>query len=276
MLGNFTGVKFTHMGVTSEFFRRDGAFVVRTDGPDGQIGEFEVRHTFGVHPLQQYLLELPGGRLQALSIAWDTRPREAGGQRWFHLYPGERIDHQDELHWTKRQQNWNFMCADCHSTNLQKNYDAATDTYATRWSEISVGCEACHGPGSTHVRSSQARVAPADWPWRSTSAAARPGRSTLPRAMRGAARAARKLPRARRLRAMSFASRSVFERVPRGRAVPRPLPSGPAERGPLPSRRPAAGRGVRLGLVPVEPDACGRRDLQRLSRPPRGSAARAT
>ena len=91
--------------------------MVRTDGPDGKLADFEIKYTFGVKPLQQYLVELPGGRLQALSIAWDARPREAGGQRWFHLYPNERIDFRDELHWTRRQQNWNYMCADCHSTN---------------------------------------------------------------------------------------------------------------------------------------------------------------
>ena len=151
VLGDFNGAKFRAFGVTTEFFRRDGKFIVRTEGADGQTAEFQVRHTFGVYPLQQYLIELPGGHVQALSVAWDARPREQGGQRWFHLYPKERIDPRDELHWTQRQQNWNYMCADCHSTNLQKNYDAATNTYATRWSEISVGCEACHGPGSDHV-----------------------------------------------------------------------------------------------------------------------------
>lgn len=91
---------------------------MRTDGADGTLQDFEVKYTFGVSPLQQYLIELPGGRIQALSIAWDTRPKTAGGQRWFHLYPRDAIDHQDELHWTGRQQNWNFMCADCHSTNV--------------------------------------------------------------------------------------------------------------------------------------------------------------
>ena len=151
VLGNFDGARFRNFGVTSEFFRRDGKFMVRTDGPDGKLADFEVRHTFGVYPLQQYLIELPGGHVQALSIAWDTRTKDQGGQRWFHLYPNERIDLRDELHWTQRQQNWNFMCSDCHSTNVQKNYDAAEHTFATTFSEISVGCEACHGPGSVHV-----------------------------------------------------------------------------------------------------------------------------
>jgi predicted CXXCH cytochrome family protein len=149
--GDFNGTGFTYAGITSTFFRRDGKFLVRTDAADGALQEFEVRYTFGVDPLQQYLIELPGGHIQPLSIAWDTRSRETGGQRWFHLYPGEGVTHTDELHWTGRAQNWNFMCADCHSTNVVKGYDARTDEFRTTWSEINVSCEACHGPGSRHV-----------------------------------------------------------------------------------------------------------------------------
>ena len=110
-----------------------------------------VKYTFGVDPLQQYLVEFPDGRLQALSLAWDSRPKDQGGQRWFHLYPDEEIKHDDVLHWTRLNQNWNFMCAECHSTGVRKNYDAATDRFATSFAEISVGCEACHGQGSRHV-----------------------------------------------------------------------------------------------------------------------------
>jgi tetratricopeptide (TPR) repeat protein len=162
VLGDFGGAKFRYNGIESSFTRRDGKYLVRTDGADGRLAEFEVKYAFGVYPLQQYLIEFPDGRLQALSIAWDARPKAAGGQRWFHLYPKERIDHRDELHWTKRQQNWNFMCADCHSTKLEKNYDAATDTFKTTWSEISVGCEACHGPGSGHVADPKQKLAKSD------------------------------------------------------------------------------------------------------------------
>jgi predicted CXXCH cytochrome family protein len=153
--GRFDDAQFRYDDVVSRFFQRDGRYWVRTDGPDGKLADFEIKYTFGVDPLQQYLIELPGGRIQALSIAWDTRPKSAGGQRWFHLYPGEHIRHGDELHWTGRQQNWNFMCADCHSTNLRKNYDAASDTFKTTWSEVNVSCEACHGPGSRHVNWAQ-------------------------------------------------------------------------------------------------------------------------
>jgi predicted CXXCH cytochrome family protein len=151
VLGDFSNATFDYYGVRSRFFRLDGKFLVETDGPGGKLATFEVKYTIGVDPLQQYLIEFPDGRLQALSIAWDTRPKEQGGQRWFHLYPKEEIKHDDVLHWTKLNQNWNFMCAECHSMGVHKNYDEANDHFATSWSEISVGCETCHGQGSRHV-----------------------------------------------------------------------------------------------------------------------------
>ena len=160
VLGNFAQAKFRYAGVESTFFRREGKFFVHTDGADGKLADFEIKYTFGIAPLQQYLIAFPDGRLQALSIAWDSRAKEQGGQRWIHLYPNEKVDHRDELHWTRRSQNWNFMCADCHSTEVRKNYDAASNTFRTTWKEISVGCEACHGPGSAHV--DWAREKPAD------------------------------------------------------------------------------------------------------------------
>ncbi len=151
VLGDFRNAKFSYAGTTTAFSMRDGKYFVRTDGPDGKLGDFEIRYTFGVEPLQQYLIELPGGRLQALGIAWDTRPKKEGGQRWFHLYPDQKLRAGAPLHWTGVDQNWNFMCAECHSTRLRKNFDAATHRFATAWTEIHVACEACHGPGADHV-----------------------------------------------------------------------------------------------------------------------------
>jgi len=150
--GDFGGRRFQHQGVVTTFSKRDGRYLVRTDGPDGKPAEFPVAFLFGVTPLEQYLLELPGGRLQALGIAWDSRAKERGGQRFFHLYPGERVPHTDVLHWTKPSQNWNSQCAECHSTNLRKGYSLATRSFETTWSELNVSCEACHGPASRHVQ----------------------------------------------------------------------------------------------------------------------------
>jgi predicted CXXCH cytochrome family protein len=162
VLGDFDDATFTHGGVTSMFSRRGDDFVVRTDGPDGALAEYTVDYTFGVRPLQQYLVAIEPGRYQALSVCWDTRPADEGGQRWFHLYGDETIAHDDELHWTRPLQNWNYMCAECHSTRLDKGYDAAANRYDTTWSEIDVSCEACHGPGSNHVAWAEAVEAGAD------------------------------------------------------------------------------------------------------------------
>ena len=151
VLGDFHDVSFSYAGITSTFFRRDGKFMVRTDGPDGTLQDYEIAYTFGVYPLQQYLIGFPDGRYQALGIAWDSRPKEQGGQRWFHLYPDQNLTHKDPLHWTGLQQNWNYMCAECHSTNLHKNYDPKLNRFNTTWSEINVACEACHGPGADHL-----------------------------------------------------------------------------------------------------------------------------
>jgi tetratricopeptide (TPR) repeat protein len=146
VLGDFNNAVFRRFGVTSRFYRKNGGFYVHTRGPDGKMGDFEVKYTFGAYPLQQYLIPFPGGRLQCLPIAWDVKEK-----KWYHLYPNAPIDPKDWLYWTNAGQNWNGMCAECHSTNLKKNYDVTTDSYMTTWSEIHVGCEACHGPGSRHV-----------------------------------------------------------------------------------------------------------------------------
>jgi predicted CXXCH cytochrome family protein len=159
VLGDFASRSFVHQGATTRFFQRNGDYLVRTDGPDGRAADFKVAYVFGVTPLEQYLLEQPGGRLQALGVAWDSRPARDGGQRFFHLYPGETVDHADVLHWTRPSQNWNSQCAECHSTNLRKGYVAVQDRFETTFSELNVACEACHGPASRHLEWAQAAKA---------------------------------------------------------------------------------------------------------------------
>jgi predicted CXXCH cytochrome family protein len=149
--GDFSGVTASQGPSKARFFKEDGRPVVETEGRDGKTARFAVTHTFGWEPLQQYLVAFPDGRRQALPWAWDTRPEAQGGQRWFHVYGDEPIPHGDSRHWTRSQQTWNYMCAECHSTALDKGYDAATNTYKTTWSEVSVGCESCHGAGRGHI-----------------------------------------------------------------------------------------------------------------------------
>lgn len=146
VLGDFNNATYSADGVTSKFFKRDGKFYINTQGEDGRNHDYEVLYVFGYFPLQQYLIAFPGGRLQATRVSWDSREK-----KWFHQYGGEKIHPQDWLHWTGNGQNWNTMCASCHSTDLQKNYDFTSDSYNTTWKEINVTCESCHGPGSKHI-----------------------------------------------------------------------------------------------------------------------------
>ncbi|MFG0548288.1 tetratricopeptide repeat protein [Pseudomonas sp. YQ_6] len=151
VLGNFNDVRYDQDGVKAHFYRKGDSFFVNIEGEDGKPADFKVLYTFGFEPLQQYLVALSRGRLQALTLAWDSRPAGQGGQRWFSLYPGQRFAPDDPLHWTGRYQNWNGMCADCHSTRLVKHYDDAKDSFASTWQEKTVGCQGCHGPGQAHV-----------------------------------------------------------------------------------------------------------------------------
>ena len=156
VLGDFSDVGFDYFGAKSRFYRRDGDYYVHTEDVAGSPREFRIAYTFGVEPLQQYLIEFADGRLQTLPYSWDSRPAVDGGQRWFHIYPQGHIKPGDGLHWTGREQNWNYMCAECHSTNVRLGYDEAADRFDTRYAEVSVGCEACHGPGSRHLAQANA------------------------------------------------------------------------------------------------------------------------
>ncbi len=146
VLGDFSAATFEHRGVRSHFSKRDGRYFVQTGGPDGQPTTYEIAGTVGVTPLQQYLVKLDDGRLQALDIVWDT---EEG--RWYHLYPDQALEHDPGLHWTGPYRNWNSRCVSCHVTGFVKGYEPESDRYQSSWSEMGVGCEACHGPGEAHL-----------------------------------------------------------------------------------------------------------------------------
>jgi len=150
VLGDFDDAEYASAedpGTRARFFRRDGTYFVATLGPDGVERDYPVRYTFGVEPLQQYLVELDGGRLQAFDLAWDTER-----ERWFDVFPDTDEPPGSPFHWSGVYLRWNAMCAECHSTDVHKRYDPSTETYATSWHEIDVGCQACHGPGAEHVR----------------------------------------------------------------------------------------------------------------------------
>ena len=150
VLGDFNKIEVSFRGKNHKFYKRDEKFYVYTEGPDGKMAEFQITHTFGVRPLQQYLIPFDKGKFQCLPIAWDTE-----NEKWFDLagmlYSTEELTPGSYFFWTNQAQNWNGVCAECHSTNLNKTYDIENDSFHTTWSDIDVNCEACHGPGSKHL-----------------------------------------------------------------------------------------------------------------------------
>ncbi|TWO31928.1 tetratricopeptide repeat protein [Seonamhaeicola sediminis] len=146
ILADFNNTTYTSQGVTSYFFKTESGYFVNTEGPDGKNHDYKIEYTFGITPLQQYIVKFPNGHYQCLRTAWDTEKH-----KWFDLYPDFKVIHSEWLHWSRGGLNWNNMCADCHSTNVRKNYKQADHSYDTKYAIINVNCEACHGPGKTHV-----------------------------------------------------------------------------------------------------------------------------
>ncbi|WP_171211455.1 cytochrome c3 family protein [Ruegeria sp. HKCCA5426] len=145
VVADFDGTRFEHDGMSVEF-SSDDTLRARVTEKDGVATKYDVHSVVGIAPLQQYLFETEQGRLQSFDVVWDTEQK-----RWFHLYPDQDLPPDDGLHWTGPYKNWNARCAECHATAFEKNYDAQTRIYTSIQSEIGVGCEACHGPGSAHI-----------------------------------------------------------------------------------------------------------------------------
>ena len=155
VLGDFNDVEFLYSGQKTRFSRDGDSFRVTTENQQGDVETFTVAYTLGYRPLQQYLVDFGGGRIQALPFAWDSRERKDGGQRWFHLYPNENVRPGNPLFWTRPLQNWNHMCGDCHTTGFSKGFSEGSGRFDSRWSEIGNGCESCHGAGSAHIEARQ-------------------------------------------------------------------------------------------------------------------------
>jgi predicted CXXCH cytochrome family protein len=151
VLGDFNDTTVVFHGIETRFFRQGRDFMVATAGRDGKPGVFKIDYTFGHYPLQQYLVDVGKGHLQALNLAWDSRSKEQGGRRWYHLQADEYIDPEHPFYWTRHLANANSRCIECHATDMRKNFDPENSGYATSWSETGVGCESCHGPASNHV-----------------------------------------------------------------------------------------------------------------------------
>lgn len=153
----FDGGQLTSkLGGTTKFALQDGAPFVTTPVSPGKTASLPIRYISGVWPLEQYVVATERGKLQSLGVVWDSRAPAEGGAKWLHVYGKDGVAPADTLFFSCAAQSWNHVCADCHSTRVERRYDVSADSFDTRWAELAVGCEACHGPGADHVRSARA------------------------------------------------------------------------------------------------------------------------
>ena len=133
---------------TSEaFLDADGLAKILTRGLGNERRVYPVTRIIGNNPLRQFLIPAPGGRLQTCDVSYDPKKNEL-----FDVYGEEERNPGDWGAWTGQGMNWNAMCAACHNTRLRKNFEPPTNSYHTKMAEMSVGCEACHGPMKDHVQ----------------------------------------------------------------------------------------------------------------------------
>ena len=156
VLGDFNHVRFETKDGWTIFNKDKTGYYIET-GQTGQKGaRYEVPYVFAYYPLQQVLVDIGKGRLQAYPIAWDSRDESEGGQRWYSLYEDTHTP-DTPFNWKAQFNNWNARCAECHSTDLKRGYNVEEDSYNTTFNEVNVSCEACHGPAEEHIKLSEAQ-----------------------------------------------------------------------------------------------------------------------
>jgi tetratricopeptide (TPR) repeat protein len=148
------GRTFDHGSQKSSVLADGTGFHISSKDLTGRASPQTVVRVIGVDPLRQFLVTAPDGRLQTMEASYDP-----GRNQWFDVYGNEDRQPGEWGHWTGRGMTWNVMCAACHNTRVRKNYDESSDSYHTAMAEITVSCEACHGPMKAHAQWQQHRYA---------------------------------------------------------------------------------------------------------------------
>jgi len=135
VIGDFTrNNRLMVNGKPTLMFKKGNQYFITTQGPQGTEHTYKVNYVIGQFWKQMYVTRLPRGELRVLPVMWIVET-----QSW-----------KRAKNWIKRP--YQYACSGCHNTGTQINYHAKTKTYHTTWSDMGVACEACHGPGSKHIR----------------------------------------------------------------------------------------------------------------------------
>ncbi len=142
IVGDFNKVSLADNGRSYRMETRDGRRYISVSHAGRPSETFEVHYTLGAKRFQGYLTRLPEGRIYVLPVFWHVAQKR--WLDWKEITPVPDGDHD-------LRQIWNASCFNCHATNLEAKFDVASKTYNTTWTEMGLGCEACHGPGRPHI-----------------------------------------------------------------------------------------------------------------------------
>jgi tetratricopeptide (TPR) repeat protein len=142
VIGNFAqGTVILH-GATYRLSQLNGRYSVTESSLTGKPVQHRVEYTLGTRRIQHYLTTLPDGRIIILPITWDNVRKQ-----WI---DDADVGNPEEASGDPVQV-WNKTCSSCHVSREQKNFDLERLRYDTKWQNLGVNCESCHGPGSEHV-----------------------------------------------------------------------------------------------------------------------------
>jgi hypothetical protein len=155
--------------ITTTMFKKDGKYYINTIGPDWEFHNYQIAYVIGINKRQNYLTVFPNGAIYVLPVEWDVEK-----ETWMINYGLDKNYPGNGNYWSDDGRIWQFKCGGCHSTGMKINYDKATHSFDTTFASLGIGCESCHGPGSSHVkaarfnydREKETIINPSKLPWR--------------------------------------------------------------------------------------------------------------
>jgi hypothetical protein len=146
VIAPFDGRELRRGDARFRMLRRGDELWVAIEDPGGRTEKRVVLVT-GSHHMQRYWVSAgPGRPLASVPFVYlreDRRwiPVEAAFLHPEAPSPGLGLGSGD----------WNTNCINCHTTRGRISATGREDDYQARVAELGIACEACHGPGATHV-----------------------------------------------------------------------------------------------------------------------------
>lgn len=158
----FDGRQLTRNGTTCTVKRRGDEFIVIVPDPDVEYRRFQERNTASISAPPPQMVERPVVLVTGshhMQIYW-LPSRNANELRifpWVFFIDEQRwIPYEDSFVVPPTvdimRANWNANCIACHTLEGKPNHNFDTKKFQTEVVEFGISCEACHGPGETHIQ----------------------------------------------------------------------------------------------------------------------------